>query len=153
MRGNLAWAGVLAATMLPLAGCLSVNTMPASKPSAAEVPRRQAYRPGELFSPVVRSGRLLFLSGVIGKEDGIEGVEAETRRALEKIRERLAYAGAGLEDIVKCQVLLADIADYDAMNAVYRTFFTSDPPARTAVAVKGLPAGASVEIDCIAAAR
>ena len=130
-----------------LSGCLSVNAI--ETPAAS---KKIAYRPAELFSPVVRHGDTLYLSGVIGKEPGVEGVQPETRRALEKIRERLGYAGATLDHVVKCQVLLADIADYAAMNAVYRTFWSKDPPARTAVAVKGLPAGAAVEIDCIAAA-
>ncbi|MGA4923334.1 RidA family protein, partial [Bacillus subtilis] len=70
--------------------------------------------------PIVRSGDLLFLSGVIGRDEaGQNGIEPETRRALDKIRERLALAGGRMEDIVKCTVFLDDIANYDAMNAIY----------------------------------
>jgi 2-iminobutanoate/2-iminopropanoate deaminase len=104
------------------------------------------------FSPVVRTGDLLFLSGVIGRDP--EGdIGAATRQALERIRARLAAAGATLDDVVKCTVFLVDMADYGAMNAAYSQFFPSDPPARSAVAVRGLPADAQVEIECIAAAR
>ncbi|MGH7507624.1 MAG: RidA family protein, partial [Longimicrobiales bacterium] len=57
------------------------------------------------------------------------------------------------EDLVKCTVFLADIRDYDAMNAVYADFFEgTDPPARSAIGVAGLPAGARVEVECMAAA-
>lgn len=58
-----------------------------------------------------------------------------------------------MEDIVKCTVFLDDIANYDAMNAVYAGYFPKAPPARTSLAVKALPVGAKVEIECIAAAR
>lgn len=143
------FAALVAMSML--AGCVSMR---ADAPVSASGPHRQAYQPGKLFSPVVRSGHLLFLSGVIGREDaGPNGIEHETRRALDKIDQRLALAGGRMEDIVKCTVFLDDIANYDAMNAVYAGYFPKDPPARTALAVKALPVGAVVEIECIAAAR
>lgn len=147
-RGALGLA--LACTSV-MAGCVSVRAV---NPPGDGGPHRQAYQPGKLFSPIVRSGDLLFLSGVIGRDEaGQNGIEPETRRALDKIRERLALAGGRMEDIVKCTVFLDDIANYDAMNAIYAGYFPKDPPARTALAVKALPVGAKVEIECIAAAR
>lgn len=141
---------VLLSCCLLLAACVSVRSVDAP----ADGPHRQAYQPGKLFSPIVRSGDLLFLSGVIGRDEaGQNGIEPETRRALDKIRERLALAGGRMEDIVKCTVFLDDIANYDAMIAIYAGYFPKDPPARTALAVKALPVGAKVEIECIAAAR
>jgi 2-iminobutanoate/2-iminopropanoate deaminase len=105
-----------------------------------------------LFAPIVRTGNLYFLSGVIGRsQDGDVG--AATRQALEGIQTRLAAVDATMDDLVKCTVFLVDMADYNAMNAVYREFFPSNPPARSAFAVRGLPASAQVEIECIAAAR
>lgn len=143
--------GVALACASGMAGCVSVRAV---NPPGDGGPHRQAYQPGKLFSPVVRTRDLLFLSGVIGRDDaGPNGIEPETRRALDRIRERLALAGGRLEDIVKCTVLLDDIANYDAMNAVYADYFPKAPPARTALAVKALPVGAKVEIECIAAAR
>jgi 2-iminobutanoate/2-iminopropanoate deaminase len=104
------------------------------------------------FSPVVRTGNLLFLSGVIGRS-GDEGIGAATRQAMETIRDRLEAADATLEDLVKCTVFLVDMDDYQAMNEAYAEFFPADPPARSAVAVRALPVNADVEIECIGAAR
>ncbi|MDO5610438.1 MAG: RidA family protein [Pseudomonadota bacterium] len=134
-----------------LSACMSVREV-SHAPAAA--PSKQAYQPGKLFSPVVKSGKLLFLSGVIGRVDaGPNGIEHETRRVLDTIGERLALAGGRMEDIVKCTVFLDDIANYEAMNAIYASYFPHNPPARTALAVKALPLGALVEIECIAVER
>ncbi len=109
-----------------------------------------------VFSPAVRVGDLLFLSGAIGTVGDelrlVEGgVGPETRQTLQNIEVILAAAGATMADLVKCTVFLADIADYAAMNEVYLEFFPSDPPARSAMAGSGLALGARVEIECIAA--
>jgi reactive intermediate/imine deaminase len=110
------------------------------------------------YSPGVRAGDLVFLSGQIGIRPGTRelaagGVAAETGQALENVRTLLSAAGLDPSDVVKCTVFLADIRDYDAMNAVYGRFFATAPPARSAVGVSGLPLGARVEIECIARAR
>jgi 2-iminobutanoate/2-iminopropanoate deaminase len=110
------------------------------------------------YSPGIRVGDLLFLSGQIGLRPGTRelaagGVSGETRQALENVRTVLSAAGLTPGDVVKCTVFLADMADYEAMNAVYAEFFTADPPARSAVGVNGLPLAARVEIECIARAR
>ena len=70
---------------------------------------------------------------------------------MENIVTVLDAAGLTLEDLVKCTVFLADIADYAAMNEVYVEFFPASPPARSAMAGSGLALGALVEIECIAA--
>jgi 2-iminobutanoate/2-iminopropanoate deaminase len=110
------------------------------------------------YSPAVRSGEFVFLSGTIGVRPGTRelvsgGIAAETRQALENVRTTLRAAGLGLDDVLKCTVFLTDIREYDAMNTVYAEFFRNDPPARSAVAVAALPLVARVEIECIAAAR
>jgi 2-iminobutanoate/2-iminopropanoate deaminase len=106
----------------------------------------------------VRSGGLIFLSGQLGALPGVMppelvegGIEAETRQTMDNIIAVLAAADATLADVVKCTIFLADIDDYDAMNAVYLEYFPTDPPARSAVAGSGLALGALVEIECIAA--
>jgi 2-iminobutanoate/2-iminopropanoate deaminase len=109
------------------------------------------------YSPAIRVGDLLFLSGQIGLRPGTRelaagGVSGETQQALENVRTVLTAAGVTADDVVKCTVFLADMGDYEAMNAVYAGFFTADPPARSAVGVNGLPLGARVEIECIARA-
>ena len=77
-------------------------------------------------------------------------VAAQTERALQNLQGVLEKAGASLADVVRCTVYLRDMADFAAMNAVYARFFTSEPPARSTVAVAGLPKDARVEIDAIA---
>ncbi|MBR9990384.1 MAG: Rid family detoxifying hydrolase [Gemmatimonadetes bacterium] len=137
-----------------LAGaCASAGTAPAREVIAP--PGTSTLAP---YSPAVRSGGLVFLSGQIGLRPGTRelaagGVAAETEQALENVRTVLAAADLTPADVVKCTVFLADMRDYDAMNAVYARFFDTAPPARSAVGVNGLPLGARVEIECIARDR
>ena len=128
-----------------------------SEPTPIEhiVPEGVARLP--VFTPAVRVGDLVFLSGAIGTPPTGElrvvegGVGPETRATMENIRRILEAAGLGFEDLVKCTVFLADIADYAAMNEVYVTYFEGmEPPARSAMAGSGLALGARVEIECIA---
>ena len=107
------------------------------------------------FSSAVRLGNTLYLSGVIGTEPGTlrpvaGGIQAETRRAMEIIEERLQAFGSSLDRVVKCTVFLADMDEWPAMNEVYVTFFDT-PPARSALGASGLARDARLEIECIAA--
>ncbi len=142
---------LFACLVLFAVGCQETPEVPDPGPHK-EIILPEGATPSSLLSPVVRTGDLLFLSGVIGTGDDIEGVEEETRRVLERIQERLATADATMEDVVKCTVFLIDMDDYDTMNGVYQEFFSASPPARSAIAVRELPFGALVEIECIAAA-
>ena len=110
-----------------------------------------------VFTPAVRVGDLVFLSGAIGTVPSGElrlvegGIGPETQATMDNIGSILDAAGLGFEDLVKCTVFLADIADYAAMNEVYLTYFEGiEPPARSAMAASGLALGAKVEIECIA---
>lgn len=109
------------------------------------------------YSQAIHSGAgLLFVSGQlpIDPETGAfpeGGVREQTRRSLLNARAILEAAGSGLSAVVKTTVFLADMADFAAMNEVYSSFFSAPYPARSAVAVKTLPKGALVEIECIAA--
>jgi reactive intermediate/imine deaminase len=112
------------------------------------------------FSSAVRAGGFIFVSGQIGTEivDGAPrlvggGIESETRRTLDNIRDILAKAGSSLERVVKCSVMMADMAEWPAMNAIYATYFPGPKPARAAWGASGLALGARVEIDCIALAN
>lgn len=107
------------------------------------------------FSPGVRAGDFLFLSGAIGNRPGTmelvsDDVAEQTRQTLANLRTVLQAGGAGLGDVVKCTVFLVDMADYAAMNAAYAAAWPADPPARSTVAGSGLALGARVEIECIA---
>lgn len=79
------------------------------------------------------------------------GIKEQTRQSLLNAQAILQQAGLDLKNVVKTTVLLADIADFGAMNEVYAEFFSQPYPARSAFAVKALPTGALVEIECIAA--
>jgi reactive intermediate/imine deaminase len=128
-----------------------------------EQDHRQIIQPEGLarlpvFSTAVRTGDLLFLSGQIGTLQGTSaptlvegGVGPETRQTVENITTVLEAVGLSRDDLVKCTVFLADIAEYAAMNEVYLEFFPEDPPARSAMAGSGLALGARVEIECLAA--
>lgn len=105
------------------------------------------------LSTGVRTGNLLFLSGVTGRSPDNSDIAVAAEAALTSIRERLALAGATMEDVVKCTVFLLDMADYQGMNGVYQRHFAASPPARTAIAVRTLPGNAHIEIECIAALR
>ena len=107
------------------------------------------------FSEAVRVGDMLYLSGQIGTVPGttelvLGGITAETRQALENIKEILERNGSALNRVVKCTVFLADINEWPKMNEVYRTYFPKAPPARSAMAASGLALNARVEIECIA---
>lgn len=108
------------------------------------------------FSIGVRVGNMLYLSGVLGTEPGTStlvsgGIEAETDQALQNISRLLDANGTSLGSVVKCTVMLADIADYAAMNASYVKHFPGPKPARSTFAASGLALGATVEIECWAA--
>ena len=108
------------------------------------------------YSQAMQTGNMLFVSGQIpidpatGEFAGAD-IATQTNQSLTNIKNILAAAGFCLNDVVKTTVLLADIADFAAMNAVYAEYFTENKPARAAFAVKDLPRGALVEIEAIAA--
>ena len=106
------------------------------------------------FSQAVELNGTLYLSGQLPVDPRSgqmpEGIEAQTRRALDNLGAILAAAGLGYGDIAKTTVLLADIADFGAMNAVYAEYFPDDKPARVCYQVAALPRGARVEIDAVA---
>ena len=121
---------------------------------------RQVVRPpgraaGLPFSPAIRIGNMLYLSGQLGILPGTPqhadtGIVGQTRQALENVKALLVYAGSSLDRVVKCTVFLADMGDFAKMNEVYATYFPEDPPARSTVAVSGLALGARLEIECMA---
>jgi reactive intermediate/imine deaminase len=106
------------------------------------------------FSSAVRVGNLLFLSGQLGIAPGTSklvegGIQGETRQTLDNIKRVVEQFGSSMDKVVKCTVFLADIAEWGAMNEVYKTYFPN-PPARSALGSSGLALDARVEIECIA---
>lgn len=109
------------------------------------------------YSQGMRVGDLLFCSGQVPLEPSTgelvkEDIEGQARRCLQNLEAICAAAGASLSNAVRCTVYLGDMNDFARVNEVYAEFFDgTEPPARVAVAVAGLPKGADIEIDAIVA--
>ncbi len=108
------------------------------------------------FSEAVEVDGLVFLSGQIGVKPGtlelVEGgIEAEARQTMDNIGATLEAADLTFADVVKCTVMLADMADWPAFNAVYTDYFEAPYPARSAFGASGLALGGRLEVECIAA--
>ena len=132
----------------------------ADKPrSGVEFLKSNAVLPPELpFSDGVRVGGLVILSGQIGVVPGslklVEGgIVSEARQTFENIRLTLQAHGLTLRDVVRVQIMLADMADWPRFNEVYREFFSEPWPARSAFGAHGLALGARVEVEAFAAAK
>jgi 2-iminobutanoate/2-iminopropanoate deaminase len=109
------------------------------------------------YSQAVRAGKFLFCSGQIALDPAtgllVEGdVAAQTRRVMQNVGAVLEAAGLSFRHVVKTTVFLASMDDFATVNGIYGEFFPADPPARSTVAVAGLPRGAAVEIEVIARA-
>ena len=108
------------------------------------------------FSQAVRAGDFLFLSGAIGKRPGtltlVEGgLAGQARQAMENVGEVLAACGLGFGDTVKWTIMLADMRQWSAFNAVYVEYFPDRRfPARSAFGASGLALGGEVELECVA---
>lgn len=107
------------------------------------------------YSQAIRTESLVFTAGQVGivPETGelVEGgIEAQTRQVLTNLKHVLEAADSGLNFVVKTTVFLKDMNDFAKMNAIYAEFFGENPPARSTIAVAGLPKGALVEIECVA---
>lgn len=106
------------------------------------------------YSPAIKAGNLLFLSGQIPLDDAgnmVSGdIAAQTEQVMQNIGALLAAAGASFAHVVRTTVYLADMNDFAAMNAVYAAHVAAPPPARATVQVARLPRDARVEIDVIA---
>jgi 2-iminobutanoate/2-iminopropanoate deaminase len=112
------------------------------------------------FSSAVRAGDFLFVSGQIGTEvvNGVPtlvkgGIEPETRQTMENIKAILSKTSLGLDRVVKCSVMMADMSEWPRMNEIYASYFPKQKPARSAWGANGLALGARVEIECLALAR
>ncbi len=107
------------------------------------------------YVSAIKTGNLLFCSGQTGINPDTNLVEAnnvegQTRQVMLNLKAVLASQGLSMHDIVKCNVYLSDMANFEKMNLVYGEMLEGHTPARTTVAVAGLPLNALVEIECVA---
>ena len=106
------------------------------------------------YSQAVEVNGFVFCSGQIGIDPQSgelqEGIEIQTKQVLTNVQAVLEAAGSSVEKVVKTEIFLTNIKDFDVVNEVYESFFTTHKPARSTVEVSALPKGALVEIACIA---
>ncbi|MGH9452992.1 MAG: RidA family protein, partial [Terriglobia bacterium] len=105
------------------------------------------------FGPRVHNG-LIFISGQGANDNGsVQGldIETHTRKVLDNVKNLVEAGGGTMDSILQLTVYLATLEDYEAMNSVYRTYFPNGGPARTTVAVAGVPGHSLLEVNCIAA--
>ncbi len=107
------------------------------------------------YSVAIESGGFVFCAGQTGIDPSTgelvsAELEAQTRQVLTNLKSVLEAAGTSLDRVVKTTVFLRDMADFPKMNAIYAEYFSSNPPARSTIAVAGLPKGGIVEIEAIA---
>src|SRR5207244_6440818 len=141
--------------ILLTAGFLSVErkvvqpTRPDEPPSQSSAPRL-----GGILSPGILAGDTLYCAGQGSRNpksgEHPEGFEAQVKQSLENLGAVLKAAGLDFSDVTNSNVYLTDIKNFQAMNKVYKTYFPSNPPARTTIAVPALPGGSQVEITFLA---
>ena len=137
--------------LIAVVGCGS--PVPGAAPASIQQTAEPEYLNSSTRTPLsegVRYGGILYLSGKLGVR--IErGIGPETRAALQSINDALETHGSSMDRVLKCTVMLADMAEWAAMNEVYAEFFPENKPARSAFGVSGLAADGRVEIECMAA--
>ncbi|SVB61389.1 uncharacterized protein METZ01_LOCUS214243 [marine metagenome] len=141
-------AGILLGVVgfgLPVLDVVPVSTQQTAEPEYLNPSARTPLSEG------VRYGGIVYLSGKLGVRPE-RGIGPETRAALQSIKDALERHGSSMDRVLKCTVMLADMAEWGAMNEVYTEFFPENKPARSAFGASGLAAEGRVEIECMAAA-
>jgi len=106
------------------------------------------------YSQAIRTESMIYTAGQTGLDPATGeliagGVEEQTRQVLKNLQSVIEAAGSSIENVVKTTVFLKDMSDFPKMNAIYAEFFGENPPARSTVAVAGLPKGGLVEIEAV----
>lgn len=138
---------------LVLAACAATATPDAAEIKHLSNPEFEAA--GYPFSEAVEVDGWIYISGAIGVAPGSTelapgGVEGQARVAMDNIKSTLERMDLSMDRVVKCTVMLEDMADWPAFNAVYRTYFSAPYPARSAFGADGLALGGKLEVECIA---
>ena len=154
MTHNIRRLAMRFAVAAALTGCATTKPASTTAPGGPVLPEFVVpSRERSPFSPVVRVGNLLFVSGQLGSDStGLVkgGVGAETTAALQHISNLLKQAGSSMDRVAKCTVMLSDMGQWAAMNAAYIAFFPGPKPARSSFGATALALGGLVEIECIA---
>ena len=142
------------------AASAAVTAATARQPAGSQPARKRVYRKlsatsvtlkGQpLYSPELSFGNLVFVSGKGAGRNATGDVTAQTKNVLDQIEESLKLAGSSMDKVLKVNVYLTDIKNFEGMNQAYIDRFGPEPPVRTTVAITAIPDGSLVEIDCIA---
>jgi 2-iminobutanoate/2-iminopropanoate deaminase len=152
-RRSLTARGLAVGLAVPAAGALAVTGVAAqATPVAAD---RVAVIPREFYSSAIIANGFVFASGALGIDPDTgdlagDDITAQTEQALTNLEATLQAAGSSLDRAVKTTCFITDLADLEAFNVAYISFFPSEPPARSTVQVAGLALGSLVEIDVVA---
>jgi 2-iminobutanoate/2-iminopropanoate deaminase len=143
--------GVAAAAAVTAVASTAASNAEAQEKTTKKVIYRNGKKPDKapLFNGTVAYGNLIFIAGVGYHEAG--DIKVHTEHVLDSIKRQLESAGSSMEKVLKCNVYLNDLKDYDGMNAVFQGKFGDEPPVRTTIAAAGgIPGNSLVEIDVIA---
>ena len=113
-------------------------------------PTSKTFNGQPLYSPELSFGNLVFVSGKGAGTDAKGDITAQTTSVLDQIEESLKLAGSSMDRVLKVNVYLTDMKNFEGMNKAYINRFGPEPPVRTTVAITAIPDGSLVEIDCIA---
>lgn len=143
-----------ALSLMLTGAALTASAIACSAPTPEYITPNGPPPPTRPFSPAVRVGHMLYLSGQVGTDSTGKvvpgGIQPETKQVLTNISNVLTRNHSSLDKVVKCLVMIADMNEWPAMNEVYATFFPAHRPARSAMGANGLALGARVEIECMA---
>jgi len=138
------------------AAAVTAAAVPATAAAQTDKPVKKVHYPNgrkpettPRFNGIVSYGNLLFIAGVGAHFEG--DIKAHTKHVLDEIQQRLESVGSSMEKVLKCNVYLNDLKDYDGMNEAFQGRFGAEPPVRTTIAAAGgIPGNSLVEIDVIA---
>jgi len=143
-------------TKTALLASVLLTSFAQAKPSNVDFLNTGKANPNLPFSQIVKAGNTLYMSGQIGINPATGklaagGFEGEAKQTLENIKRTLEQHNYSMSNIVKCTVMLTNINDFKAFNAIYTQYFSAPYPARSAFAVKALALDSLVEVECIGA--
>ena len=131
----------------------AVATVASAASRSVVVPEKAPKAVGP-YSQGIAVGDFVYTSGQLPLDPATdtmpEGIEAQARQSLENVKAVLEAAGSGLDKVVKVTIFVKDLNDFGKVNAIYATYFTQDPPARSCVEVARIPKDALIEIEAVA---
>lgn len=139
--------------LLALTLLCAVATAASAASRSVVVPEKAPKAVGP-YSQGIAAGGFVYTSGQLPLDPATdtmpEGIEAQARQSLDNVKAVLEAAGSGLDKVVKVTIFVKDLNDFSKVNAIYATYFTQDPPARSCVEVARIPKDALIEIEAVA---